>query len=119
MEKDQDAVIISVMWSLMIALVPLLAWLTLDETLTARQHGDIDLVFTGAIVAVFHKTRVTPAVIIPMAGAIVLMSATSVMMKYVYSSLADAGNSYPFWSGFLPHATGSGLVGGVGSVCRI
>lgn len=111
MEKDQDAVVIAVMWNVMIALVPLLAWLTIGETLAAHQYGGIALVFAGAMFTAFHKTRANGAVVARMAGAIVLMSITAVMMKHVYSQLVLANHISPFWSGFLPHAAGSGLVG--------
>ena len=108
--RDQDAVWISIFWNLMIALVPLLAWLTLGEQLSVVQYGGIALIFGGACLATVHKNGLRTSVIPRMIGAILFMSVSTVMMKHVFNGLDVAGNASPFWSGYLPHAAGSAAV---------
>lgn len=111
MNDDQDAVVISVMWNLMIALVPLLAYFAIDEKLAFSQYIGIATIFIGATAAVYHKARANFTVVTLMFLAVLLLSASSVMMKEVFNILTENGNPSIFWSGFLPHAAGAGLIG--------
>lgn len=108
---DQDAVSISIMWNLMIALVPLLAWLALGEQLSIVQYVGIALVFVGACMGTLNKTKLKKSMVQAMAGATVFISVGIVMMKHVFNGLDVVGNTSPFWSGYLPHTAGSATVG--------
>ncbi|MBP9842500.1 MAG: EamA family transporter [Candidatus Pacebacteria bacterium] len=111
MEDDQDAVVISIIWNLMIALVPVMAYVFIGEELGLVQYVGIGLIFTGALVATFQKAKAKGKVVAMMVGAVTMLSLSVVGMKEVYNLLEAAGNESVYWSGYLPRALGCGLVG--------
>lgn len=111
MDQDQDAVVITIMFNLMIALVPLIAYAAIGERLEIFQYIGIAGIFIGAIFASYYKVKTQPKVIWLMLGAVTMFSVSSVMMKYVFMSLSETGNSSVYWSGLLPHTVGFGIVG--------
>ncbi len=111
MDIDQDAIIITIMFNLMIALVPLFAYISIDERLNLYQYIGIIGIFIGALLASYYKAKAKPKVIAYMLGAVTLFSVSSVMMKYVFMTLTEAGSTSVYWSGLLPHTLGFGIIG--------
>lgn len=102
---SNDAVVIGALWNLSVPLVPFLAWLLIDEQLTARNYAGVLLAFVGATVFVFHeklKTNQFGKVSLLMSGAILFLSLSMVVQSAVYQLIED-----DFWTGFLSFSVGA------------
>lgn len=107
---DQDAVVISIMWNLLIATVPLGAFFLLGERFSSLQYVGIGLLFLGATVSVWEKTAVREKIIKLMIVAVLISSLYSIVEKEAFTLLEDSGAANVFWNIFLFFAAGEGLV---------
>lgn len=107
---DQDAVVITVMWNLLIATVPILAFFLLGEKFLPLQYIGVGLLFFGATVSVWEKTAVRGKIIKLMVVAVLISSLYSILEKEAFTVLEDSGAANVFWNVFLFFAAGEGLV---------
>jgi uncharacterized membrane protein len=115
MKTDQDAVVISVMWNLLIATVPIGAFILLGEQLSLPQYAGIALLFLGATISVWKKTAVRAKIIGLMTLAVVLSSLYTIAEKESFNILEQSGIANVFWNMFLFFSLGEGLVAVVAS----
>jgi len=110
MYAHQEAVIITIMWSLGIALVPILSYFTLGEKFSLIQYVGIAVLFIGTAVAAWARTKARATVVGLMTVAVVLVSVSVVCMREAFVLLESSGHEV-FWSGFICSTVGEGLVG--------
>jgi uncharacterized membrane protein len=91
LKDDQDAVVISIIWNLMIALVPVIAFVFIGEKLGFVQYIGIGLIFTGALVATFQKAKAKGKVVAMMVGAVIMLSLSVVGGQRVLKNRVGAG----------------------------
>lgn len=107
---DQDAVVITVMWSLAIAFVPIMAYFTLDEKFSSYQYLGIVLLFIGTLSASWKGTKSRMLVAGLMLLAVFLVSISTLIMREVFILLENGGGEV-FFTGFICSTLGDGLVG--------
>lgn len=101
-----DMSVISMLWNLLVAMVPILAFVLLGERLDALEYFGILLLFVGALTLSFSEgvdTGLLPAVSKYMLIAVFLMGLSMVCLKGVYEHST-------YWSGYLFY--NFGIVGG-------
>lgn len=101
-----DMSVISMLWNLLVAAVPILAFVLLGERLDALEYFGILLLFVGALALSFAEgvdTGLLPAVSKYMLVAVFLMGLSMVCLKGVYEHST-------YWSGYLFY--NFGIVGG-------
>ena len=112
MRIHQDGVGIAVLWNLLIATVPVVAYFTIGEELRMEQYIGIGMLFLGATIASYRKkTEAGGKVVLFMLLAVALMTVSVIMLKDVFAMFEARRESEVFWKGFLPFALGEGLVG--------
>ncbi len=111
MDHDQDAVVTAVMWNLMIAFVPIIAYFTVEEQLERIQYIGIALIFAGALFASYNKARVDYRAVLQMLGAVILLSVAWVMTEHSFALLELEANESVFWSGLFARSFGCVTVG--------
>lgn len=101
-----DMSVISMLWNLLVAAVPILAFVLLGERLDALEYFGILLLFVGALALSFSEgvdTGLLPSVSKYMLVAVFLMGLSMVCLKGVYEHST-------YWSGYLFY--NFGIVGG-------
>jgi drug/metabolite transporter (DMT)-like permease len=111
MGEDQDSVVTTIMFNLMIAVTPVMAFFWIGEELEVVQYVGIAIIFLGALIASWSKAKAKPQVIVLMVATVLLMSASTVLLKDTFEILEGEKNINAYWSGVLAYATGCGLVG--------
>lgn len=109
MYLDQDAVVITVMWSLGIAIVPLLAYFTLGEHCSILQYIGIVSLLVGTAFVSWKRTAARAVVVGFMTLAVFLVSISVVLLREVFTLLQSRGGE-AFWSGYLTSTLGECLV---------
>ncbi|MGB2791020.1 MAG: hypothetical protein WBC29_00510 [Candidatus Moraniibacteriota bacterium] len=101
-----DMSVISMLWNLLVAMVPILAFVLLGERLSALEYFGILLLFVGALTLSFSEgvdTGLLPSVSKQMLIAVFLMGLSMVCLKGVYEHTT-------YWGGYLFY--NFGIVGG-------
>ncbi|MBP9751694.1 MAG: hypothetical protein KBD19_02435 [Candidatus Moranbacteria bacterium] len=106
MRLDQDAVVVSVMWNVVIGTVPILAFVFLEEKLALMQYVGIAMIFFGASVSIWEKTSTRMNVIGLMAVAVAISSVQSIIGKGTLESVVGWEE---FFNVFLFFTLGEGL----------
>lgn len=112
--EEADTVTLSLLWNLMLGLVPALAFVFADERLAGNQYIGILLIAAGATVAIWRKEseQTSPSAALSMIFAVVFMSASAVLMKVGYEGMAGQyASDDVYWTGVVFRALGYGLVG--------
>lgn len=105
-----DISLISILWNLLLGMVPLLAFVFLGEHLAIQSYFGIALLFAGANMISYSEKiekKVFRRVVVLMIAAVFFMSASVVCMKYVFENTS-------YWSGYFSYNFGivlSGLLG--------
>ncbi len=108
-----DISLIAILWNLLLAVVPLLAYLFLGELLTIGEYVGIVMLFAGAFFITYSKdtdNRIFFRVAGLMLVAVVLMSISIVCLKNVYEYTS-------YWNGYLLY--NFGIVGGTALGCLL
>lgn len=107
---QNDVALVQILWTLSVPLVSILSWMFLGERLALSQYIGITLSFVGAAIlssgGEVHRAafRVVGRI---MAGAIIALSVSIVLQKYVF----DASPSSAFWGIYLLFSLGATLPG--------
>lgn len=111
LNHDQDAVVTAIMWNLLIAFIPIIAFFMIGERLELVQYVGITVVLVGALVASYRRARVSPKAVAYMFFAVLLLSVSWVGMEYSYVLFAEQGNESIFLSGLLLRSLGCVAIG--------
>jgi drug/metabolite transporter (DMT)-like permease len=106
MRLDQDAVVVSVMWNVVIGTVPVLAFFILREKLEIMQYVGIAMIFFGAAVSIWERTSVRMKVVGLMIVAVAISSIESIVGKESLEAVLDWES---FFNVFLFFALGEGV----------